>query len=63
MSTLEIMLIIGNHTTLRPGVKIYHDCLIGDNCNIEANCVIGADGFGFSPMTLVYIKKYHKLEM
>ena len=41
--------IIGNNTTLRPGVKIYHDCLIGDNCNIEANCVIGADGFGFSP--------------
>ena len=41
--------IIGNNTTLRPGVKIYHDCLIGNNCNIEANCVIGADGFGFSP--------------
>jgi UDP-3-O-[3-hydroxymyristoyl] glucosamine N-acyltransferase len=41
--------IIGNNTTLRPGVKIYYDCQIGNNCNIEANCVIGADGFGFSP--------------
>ena len=49
--------IIGNNTTLRPGVKIYHDCLIGNNCNIEANCVIGADGFGFSQDDLGVYKK------
>ena len=40
---------IGHGTTLYSGVKIYSDCSIGDQCNIEANVVIGADGFGYSP--------------
>ena len=41
--------IIGDGTTLQSGVKIYSDCIIGDQCNLEANAVIGADGFGYSP--------------
>ncbi|MEC8724487.1 MAG: UDP-3-O-(3-hydroxymyristoyl)glucosamine N-acyltransferase [Bacteroidota bacterium] len=40
---------IGDGTTVFSGVKIYSDCSIGNHCNLEANVVIGADGFGFSP--------------
>ncbi len=39
---------IGNGTTLHSGVKIYSDCSIGNQCNLDANVVIGADGFGYS---------------
>ena len=39
---------IGDSTTVFSGVKIYSDCSIGKHCNLEANVVIGADGFGFS---------------
>jgi len=42
---------IGNNVTIYPGVKIYHDCQIGDNCILQANAVIGSDGFGFAPQT------------
>lgn len=38
---------IGRHCILYPGVKIYHNCIIGDRCIIQANSVIGSDGFGF----------------
>ena len=31
------------------GVKIYHDCVIGNNVIIHAGTVIGSDGFGFAP--------------
>ena len=39
-----------------PGVKIYHDCVIGKNCIIHAGAVIGADGFGFAPHNGTYVK-------
>ncbi len=42
---------IGNNVTIYPGVKIYHACQIGDNCILQANAVIGSDGFGFAPQT------------
>jgi UDP-3-O-[3-hydroxymyristoyl] glucosamine N-acyltransferase len=32
-----------------PGVVIYNDTIIGDNCVLHANAVIGSDGFGFAP--------------
>lgn len=38
---------IGRNTILYPGVKIYHNCKIGNDCIIQANTVIGSDGFGF----------------
>ncbi len=40
---------IGNASVLFPGVKVYHECVIGNACTIHANAVIGSDGFGFAP--------------
>jgi len=34
---------------VHPGVKIYHNCVIGANVTIHAGSVIGGDGFGFAP--------------
>jgi UDP-3-O-[3-hydroxymyristoyl] glucosamine N-acyltransferase len=42
---------IGKSCTLHPGVKIYRKCLIGNDCILHAGAVIGADGFGFAPVT------------
>ncbi len=42
---------IGSGTTLNPGVIVYHDCSIGNNCTIHGGSVIGADGFGFAPQS------------
>ncbi len=41
--------IIGDHVSLHNGVKIYHDCIIGSHVTIQANTVIGSDGFGYVP--------------
>ncbi len=40
---------IGERCEIFPGVKIYSDTIIGDDVVINANSVIGAPGFGFSP--------------
>ncbi|MDA3952412.1 MAG: UDP-3-O-(3-hydroxymyristoyl)glucosamine N-acyltransferase [Bacteroidales bacterium] len=40
---------IKKNTTLNSGVKVYHECIIGENCIIHAGAVIGSDGFGFAP--------------
>lgn len=40
---------IGDHTVIHPGAKIYARSIIGNNCSIFANAVIGSDGFGFAP--------------
>jgi UDP-3-O-[3-hydroxymyristoyl] glucosamine N-acyltransferase len=40
---------IDNDSIVFPGCKIYSETVIGKNCVIHANAVIGADGFGFSP--------------
>lgn len=42
---------IGKNCTLHPGVKVYRDCVIGNDCILHAGAVIGADGFGFAPVT------------
>jgi UDP-3-O-[3-hydroxymyristoyl] glucosamine N-acyltransferase len=34
---------------IHPGVKIYHDCRIGNRVTIHAGTIIGSDGFGFAP--------------
>lgn len=36
---------------LRPGVRIMHQCMVGRNCLIHSNTVVGSDGFGFSQTT------------
>ena len=38
---------IGKNVFLHPGVRIYYESCIGDNVIINANSVIGSDGFGF----------------
>ncbi len=40
---------IGDDTTIRSGVHIYYDSVIGKNCYIHSGSVIGAEGFGFAP--------------
>lgn len=40
---------VKKNTTLNSGVKIYHECVIGQDCIIHAGAVIGSDGFGFAP--------------
>ncbi|MBK7232591.1 MAG: UDP-3-O-(3-hydroxymyristoyl)glucosamine N-acyltransferase [Saprospiraceae bacterium] len=40
---------LGHSVKLFPGVRIYHDCVLGDSVTIHSNTVIGSDGFGFVP--------------
>jgi len=39
---------IGEHTKLWANVSVYHRVEIGHNCLIQANTVIGSDGFGYA---------------
>lgn len=39
---------IGDGTILYAGVKVMYDCVVGEECIIQPNAVIGSDGFGFS---------------
>lgn len=40
---------IGNNCLIFTGVKIYSETEIGNDCTIHAGCIIGSDGFGFTP--------------
>ncbi|MDG3582223.1 UDP-3-O-(3-hydroxymyristoyl)glucosamine N-acyltransferase [Galbibacter pacificus] len=40
---------IGNNVVIFSGAKIYSESIVGNGCVIHSGCVIGADGFGFSP--------------
>jgi UDP-3-O-[3-hydroxymyristoyl] glucosamine N-acyltransferase len=40
---------IGAGSILFPGVKVMHQCELGEHCVLHANVVIGSDGFGFAP--------------
>ena len=40
---------IGSHTAIFAGVKIHKDSIIGNHCTLNANCVIGSEGFGYAP--------------
>ena len=42
---------IGENCIIKPGVKIYHDSVIENNCTIHSGVVIGSDGFGFAPQS------------
>ncbi|CAH0524953.1 UDP-3-O-(3-hydroxymyristoyl)glucosamine N-acyltransferase [Vibrio hippocampi] len=39
---------LGAHTKLWSNVSIYHDVVIGEHCLVQANTVIGSDGFGYA---------------
>tara|TARA_B100000787_G_scaffold170258_1_gene165343 strand:+ start:36649 stop:37689 length:1041 start_codon:yes stop_codon:yes gene_type:complete len=41
--------IIGNNCLIFAGVKIYSETEIGNNCTFHSGCIIGSDGFGFTP--------------
>jgi len=41
--------VVKKNSTLNSGVKVYHECQIGENCIIHSGAVIGSDGFGFAP--------------
>lgn len=41
--------VIGSDCTIYAGVKIYSETKIGNNCTFHSGCIIGSDGFGFSP--------------
>lgn len=47
---------IGNNNILYPNVTIYHGCVIGNHVIIHSGSVIGADGFGFAPLSDGYDK-------
>ena len=51
--------IIGAATSLWANVTIYHRVEIGHHCLIQANTVIGSDGFGYAPIKGEY--KWHKI--
>jgi UDP-3-O-[3-hydroxymyristoyl] glucosamine N-acyltransferase len=40
---------VGKGCTLYAGVRIYFDCIIGNEVIIHSGAVIGSDGFGFAP--------------
>lgn len=50
---------IGKGTTLWSNISIYHDVIIGQACLVQANTVIGSDGFGYAPVNAQY--KWHKI--
>lgn len=50
---------IGESTSLWANITIYHQVEIGHHCLIQANTVIGSDGFGYAPVTGEY--KWHKI--
>ncbi len=40
---------VGDNCTLFANVKVYFDCVLGNNVIIHSGAVIGSDGFGFAP--------------
>jgi UDP-3-O-[3-hydroxymyristoyl] glucosamine N-acyltransferase len=50
---------IGKGTRLWSNISVYHDVIIGEYCLIQANTVIGSDGFGYAPVNEKY--KWHKI--
>lgn len=41
---------VGANSIIYPGAKVMDGCLIGENCILHPGAVIGADGFGFTPL-------------
>lgn len=41
--------VIGDDCVIFSGVKIYSETKIGNCCKIHSGCIIGSDGFGFTP--------------
>jgi UDP-3-O-[3-hydroxymyristoyl] glucosamine N-acyltransferase len=52
---------VGNATKLWANVSIYHQVIIGEHCLIQANTVIGSDGFGYAPASQDKQQFWHKI--
>jgi len=54
---------IGQNTQLWSNISIYHEVKIGKSCLIQANTVIGSDGFGYAPLNegATGQSKWHKI--
>jgi len=52
---------LGSHCFIYPGVRILHGTVIGDNCIIQSNTVIGSEGFGYTPTADGTLKKIPQL--
>jgi UDP-3-O-[3-hydroxymyristoyl] glucosamine N-acyltransferase len=50
---------IGESTSLWANITLYHQVEIGHHCLIQANTVIGSDGFGYAPVKGQH--KWHKI--
>lgn len=57
--TLMSGVTIGEGTEIFPGTTVYRNVKIGNNVRIHANCVIGADGFGYNFSKGVHHKVWH----
>lgn len=55
-SVVGARVVIGDNTRLAANVSIYYDVEIGCDCLLHSGCVIGADGFGFSPSSEGWVK-------
>ena len=47
---------IGSHCVLHAGVIVYDGTRIGDRVILHSGCVLGADGFGFTPIDKTWVK-------
>ncbi len=47
---------VGARTRISANATIYHGVSIGEDCVFHSGCVIGADGFGFSPSPEGWVK-------
>lgn len=47
---------LGTNTKLWANVSIYHDVIMGTDCLVQANTVIGSDGFGYANENGKWIK-------
>lgn len=43
--------VIGEGCKLQPGVRIYEGCTVGKNVTMHSGVIIGADGFGYAPLS------------
>ncbi|MGB3619461.1 MAG: UDP-3-O-(3-hydroxymyristoyl)glucosamine N-acyltransferase [Catalinimonas sp.] len=41
--------VLGDHTVLHPGARVLRGVRVGRHCTLQANAVVGSDGFGFAP--------------
>lgn len=53
--------VIEDDTVINAGVKVYHNCTIGQRVIIHAGSIVGADGFGFAPLPDGTYKKIPQL--